>query len=105
MAAKKQVIEPLEITVERFDEYKAKKGVKTNLMGFATVTLNNVTISGIKVMTGKGGIWTAFPSEAYEDKGGETKYAQTVWFNYGSKDENKIAYDAVTEAIREFVEE
>lgn len=105
MAGKKQVIEPLEITVERFDEYKAKKGVKTNLKGFATVTINNVTISGIKVMTGKNGLWTSFPSEASTDKDGETKYYPIVWFSYGSKDENKIAYDAVAAAIEEYIED
>lgn len=105
MAIKKNSIGPLEITVERFDEYQAKKGVKTNLLGFATVTINNVTISGIKVMKGKSGIWTSFPSTAGTDKDGNTVYYPNIWFNYGSKDENRIAYDAFSEAVRAFVEE
>lgn len=105
MAIKKNSIGPLEIIVERFDEYQAKKGVKTNLLGFATVTINNVTVSGIKVMNGKSGIWTSFPSNAGTDKDGNTTYYQNVWLSYGSKDENRIAYDAVTEAVRAFIEE
>lgn len=105
MAIKKNSIGPLEIIVERFDEYQAKKGVKTNLLGFATVTINNVTVSGIKVMNGKSGIWTSFPSNAGTDKDGNTIYYQNVWFSYGSKDENRIAYDAVTEAVKAFIEE
>ena len=95
----------MEVIVERFDEYKAKKGVKTNLLGFATVTINNVTISGIKVMNGKSGLWTSFPSSAGTDKDGNTVYYPNIRFNYGTKDENKIAYDAVSEAVRQFVEE
>ena len=103
--AKKNIIEPLEIIVERFDEYQPKKGVKTNLLGFATVTINNVTISGIKVMKGKSGMWTSFPSTPGTDKDGSTVYYPNIWFNYGSKDENKIAYDAVSVAVQQFIEE
>ena len=94
-----------EITVESFSEYKPKKGRKTNLIGFATVTINNVTISGISVMDGEKGIWCSFPSRLGKDKNGEDEYFPVVWLNFGSKDENKLAYDAVAVKIQEFIEQ
>lgn len=105
MTAKKNNVETPFVTVERFDAYTPRRGKKTNLLGFATVTVNDITISGIRVLDGKNGIWTSFPSTMSDkkDEDGDAIYYPIVWFNYGSKDDNKIAYDAVAEAIAEYV--
>lgn len=93
-----------EIRVEQFTEYKAKKGRKTSLIGFATVTIDNVTISGISVMEGKEGLWCSFPARLGKNKDNEDEYFPVVWLNYGSKEENRIAYDAVAVKVQEFIE-
>lgn len=103
--AKKQNDEFPNIRVEQFNEYKPKKGRKTSLIGFATVTIDNVTISGISVMQGDKGIWCSFPSRLGKNKNDEEEYFPIVWLNFGSKEENKIAYDAVAVKIEEFLNE
>lgn len=105
MAAKKNNEETPYVTVESFYEYTPKRGKKTNLLGFATITINDITISGIRVLNGKNGIWTSFPSTMSDkkDEDGDNIYYPIVWFNYGDKESNKFAYDAVTEAIEEYL--
>ena len=105
MAAKKNNAETPLVTVERFDVYTPKRGKKTNLLGFATITVNDITISGIRVLDGKNGIWTSFPSTMSDkkDEEGNNLYYPIVWFSFGSKEDNKNAYDAVAEAIEEYI--
>ena len=104
MAQKKNEEFP-EIRVEQFNEYTPKRDRKTDLIGFATVTIDNVTISGISVMEGDRGIWCSFPARLGKDKEGEDKYFPIVWLNYGSKEENRIAYDAIAAKVQAFLDE
>lgn len=90
----------LVIEVLRYNPYSAKKGQKTNLLGFATVSVNGVAFSGIRHMTGKNGNWISFPAE----QSGDTWYP-TVWFNFGDKTVNAEAYDRILEAIENYVDE
>ena len=105
MATKKNNAETPFVTVERFDAYVPKRGKKTNLLGFATITVNDITISGIRVLDGKNGIWTSFPSTMSDkkDEDGNNLYYPIVWFSFGDKDSNRTAYDAVAEAIEEYM--
>lgn len=103
MAQKKNDVFP-EIIVEQFNEYTPKKGRKTNLIGFATVTVDNVTISGISVMEGDRGLWCSLPARLGTNKNGEDEYYPIVWLNYGSKEENRIAYDTIAAKVQEFID-
>ena len=105
MAAKRNNAETPFVTVERFDEFVPKRGKKTNLLGFATITVNDITISGVRVLDGKNGIWTSFPSTTSDkkDEEGNNLYYPIVWFSYGDKESNKAAYDAVAQAIEEYL--
>lgn len=88
------------IEVLKYNAYSAKKGQKTNLLGFATVSINGVAFSGIRHMKGNNGNWISFPSE----QSGDTWYP-TVWLNLGDKEENAEGYARVLEAIENFIEE
>lgn len=48
----------------------------TNLRAFASITVGGaVAIHGIRVMDSKKGLFVSMPSYSYEDKNGETQYA------------------------------
>lgn len=88
------------VEVLKYNPYSAKKGQKTNLLGFATVSINGVAFSGIRHMTGKNGNWISFPSE----QSGDTWYP-TVWLNFGDKEDNALGYSQVLEAIEKYIED
>ena len=92
--------ELISVEVLKYNPYSAKKGQKTNLLGFATVSINGVAFSGVRHMTGKNGNWISFPAEA----SGDTWYP-TVWLNYGDKEDNAAGYSQVLEAIENYIEE
>lgn len=89
----------LNIKVIRYNEYSPKKGAKSNLLGFATVSINGVAFGGVRHMTGRNGNWISFPSEAVG-----SEYYPTVWFDLGTKDNNNLGYEAVLEAIENYLE-
>lgn len=88
------------VEVLNYREYKPKRGTKTNLLGFATVSINGVAFSGVRHMTGRNGNWISFPSEAVDNQ-----YYPTVWLNLGDKTVNSQGYNAVLEAIEAYINE
>lgn len=91
----KKVENNINVTVVRFNHFKGKQtSKKVELLGFATVNVNGVVITGIKFMEGKHGYFMSMPSE----KSGE-EYYNTVWLDLGSKEENAKGYDLILQAI------
>ena len=49
-----------------------------SLRGFAKISINGIIINDCTVMLGKNGIFCGMPSRKYQDKDGNTKYANYV---------------------------
>lgn len=80
----------------------------TNLRAFASVTVGGaVAIHGIRVMDSKKGLFVSMPSYSYEDKNGETQYAD--YAHPISKEArnaiNEKVLDAYEQALDESVSE
>lgn len=97
-SANAESVSNFEVKVIRYNPYSPKKGAKSNLLGFATVSINGVSFGGVRHMTGRSGNWISFPSEAVG-----SEYYPTVWLDLGSKDANNIGYDMVLEAIENYL--
>jgi len=80
--------------------FRAYKGQNSNLLGFATVRVDRVVITGIKLMSGKNGFFCNMPQE----KGSDGNYYNTVWMDTGSKEDNKDLYDEINEAVKDYYE-
>lgn len=100
MATKKAATPEVEIEVIRYNEYNARK--KSNLLGFATVKVNGVVITGIKHMEGKKGNFIDMPS--IKGSGKNDDYYPTVWIDLGDKDTNRTVYAQIAEAVDDFAE-
>ena len=61
-----------------FTKVFKKKDDMGNLLGFADVTIDGLTIRGCRYCKSKDGNFLATPSEAYKNKDGETKYKYIV---------------------------
>ncbi len=76
----------------------------TNLRAFASITVGGaVAIHGIRVMDSKKGLFVSMPSYSYEDRNGETQYAD--YAHPISKEArnaiNKMVLDAYEQALDE----
>lgn len=91
----KKVENNINVAVVRFNEFKGKQtSKKVQLLGFATVNVNGVVVTGIKFMEGNRGYFMSMPSEKSGDE-----YYNTIWLDLGSKEENAKGYDLILKAI------
>lgn len=87
-----------EIEVVSFRDYVGQRD--SSLLGFATVRIGQVVVSGIQLVSGRNGAFCNMPQE----KGSDGKYYNKVWIDTGSKEFNKDVYNAITKAVKEFYE-
>ena len=76
----------------------------TNLRAFASITVGGaVAIHGIRVMDSKKGLFVSMPSYSYEDRNGETQYADYAHpISGGARNAiNKKVLDAYEQALDE----
>lgn len=87
------------IEVLSFTEYQGNN--ESSLLGFATVRIDRVVVSGIRLMLSKAGnAFVNMPSQ----KGSDGNYYNTVWTDTGSKTGNKELYEEIAEAVKAFYE-
>lgn len=86
------------VEVINFTEYQGNRN--SSLLGFATVRVDRVVVTGIRLMSGKNGFFCNMPQE----KGSDGNYYNKVWVDTGSKEDNKNLYDEINEAVKEFYE-
>lgn len=87
-----------DIEVMNFTEYQGKKD--STLLGFATVRVDRVVISGIRLVAGKQGAFCNMPQE----KGSDGNYYNKVWVDAGSKEKNKELYKDIEECVKDYYE-
>lgn len=86
------------IEVLSFTEYTSKD---SSLIGFATVRVDRVVISGVRLMVSKSGNWFVnMPS----NKGADNNYYNIVWVDTGSKDGNKALYEEICDVVKDYYE-
>lgn len=82
----------MKIQVENIRKIKGESSVKA----FCTVTINGISINGVKVIKAGSKPFVAMPTAAYE-KDGETKYSNVVFIRDNDLYETiqKVVLDAV----------
>lgn len=84
------------IEVLSFTEYTAND---SSLIGFATVRVDRVVISGVRLMVSKFDDWFVnMPS----NKGADNNFYNIVWVDTGNKAGNKALYDEICDVVKDY---